>query len=125
MTLWAIAAGLDVIPCPDDILSVEPSVRWLLGHPRRLSERVVQASPAIAEPGRPQRARPHRIHRNARLGHHQSIIVKAGISGQDLLDRDRADAEILQRQFLPLDHIVSFHQLYLIAGQRWVGQERH
>jgi hypothetical protein len=41
-----------------------------LRYPRRLPERLAQA---------PQRARPHRIHRNPRLGNHRSIIVKPGI----------------------------------------------
>jgi hypothetical protein len=45
------------IPPPE--LSVEPRVRRPLGHPRRLSKSLAQA---------PQRARPHRIHRNPAIG---------------------------------------------------------
>lgn len=55
----------------------------------------------------------------------RNSVIRVDVGGQDLLDRDRADAEILQRQFLALDHIVSFHQLYLIAGQWRVGKESH
>ena len=52
-------------------------------------------------------------------------MVGVNVSGQDLLDRDGANAEILQRQFLPLNHIVLLHQLYLIAGQWRIGKESH
>src|SRR5882762_8209277 len=57
------------IPAPD--LSLQSRVRNLHRNPRRLPERMAQPS---------QRARPHRVHCQPRLGLHRLINSKSGIS---------------------------------------------
>ena len=44
-------------------------------------------------------------------------VMRVDVGGQDLFYGDRPDAEVFQCQRVPFNHIVSFHQLYLIAGQ--------